>query len=43
MKVNKKMLFGVIALIIFSWGANMIYFMNTRIHDPLVIPMEIMN
>jgi len=35
MKVNKKMLFGVIALIIFSWGANMIYFMNTRIHDPL--------
>ena len=35
MKFNKKMLFGVIALIIFSWGANMIYFMNTRIHAPL--------
>lgn len=35
MKFNKKMLFGVIALIIFSWGANMIYFMNTRINEPL--------
>ncbi|MDU4938982.1 MAG: hypothetical protein E6X34_11060 [Clostridium sp.] len=35
MKFNKKILFGVIALIIFAWGANMIYFMNTRIHEPL--------
>ena len=35
MKFNKKILFGVIALIIFAWGANMIYFMNTRIHKPL--------
>lgn len=35
MKFNKKILFGVIALIIFAWGANMIYFMNTRINEPL--------
>ena len=35
MKVNKKMLLGVIALIIFSWGVNMIYFMNTRINEAL--------